>query len=194
MAKTCAQCGGENLDFKVFCGFCGAALQDRSHEGGAEPEVKVPQNHTSQDHLADLLTSSLGNSKILGLILFLTPLILTLLTIPLLWQLIESDLASYELMFGIAVMVFIEAIVCVGIAVQSAEWRVGYIDGAIRVLLVFLLFLSIAPFLIVCLTNLIGNFPIEIAWLFAFAILISLIWLFYFGWLRGIAYQWEKTP
>lgn len=139
------------------------------------------------------MTNSLGGSKTLGLTLLLTPLALTLLTIPLLWRLIEAEMASYELMFGIAIMVFVESIICVGVAVQSVEWRMGYLDGAARVLLVLLLFLSIAPFLIVGLTILIGNFPIEIAWLFALAILISIIWLFYFGWLRGIAYKWEKA-
>ena len=192
MARTCQKCGNENLDFKAFCGFCGATLQDRSLEDGAKPEVKVQRDHTSPAPPSDLLAHSLGSSRIIGTILLLTPLALTLLTIPFLVQLIAADMASWELMLGIMIMVFIEAIICVGIATQSGELRIGQIDEAIRALFVLLLWFSIAPFSIVFLTALIGNFPIEVAWLLAFAILISIIWLFYFGWFRGIVYKWEK--
>jgi hypothetical protein len=192
MAKTCQKCGNENLDFKVFCGFCGAELQDRSQGGGAESEVKVPQDHTSPAPLYSSSTYSLGGSKIVGIMTFFTPLALTLLTIPILWQLIVAEMASIGLMYGIALLVIIEAIICIGMVVQGGDWRLGNIDGAVRVLLVLSLFFSIAPLTILCLTVSIGVFPIEFAWLIALGILISIIWLFFFGWFRGIGYKWEK--
>ena len=135
----------------------------------------------------------LGDSRSIGVLISLLPLFLTILSVPVIYDLAERELVSWGLTYGPPIMFIIEMIFLSGCVVFWRDLRIGRLDFGARGFFTFLLFMSIAPVVILASVELFGAYPIEIAWLEALGVLAFLIWLMYFGWLRELSPdQWKR--
>jgi len=181
MAK-CQNCGQENLDFKLYCDNCGEQLKSLK-ESPSGKGISDLSHDNSKSYIYKL-----KDSKIFGVILFFSPLLLTLLTIPIFFHLLALRLVHPGLIYGFLLLIFLELIFLTGCAIFNREWRIGSIDEEIKAPLIFFLFFSLMPFIILGFTVIVGHIPIGISALVTFLIFLFLVWLMFYGWLSDRLY------
>jgi len=182
--KICPRCGNENLDFKIFCGDCGEQLEKDRDE---EPRFRKSRDGVDTIELSmKPLSLILSDSRIIGFIVLISPVIMTFLTFPIFFGLEEQGLVHPGIFYGFFLLISFELIFFIGTVLFNREWRIGKLDGGLRVILAIFLFFSLMPLLILGAAAVYGPFPTAVSYLAAFSIMLFVIWLLYFGWLREI--------
>ena len=180
--KICPKCKAENLDFKVFCGDCGASLSDSPiADSASENERQVRERHES--FYKPAVARGIKSSPIIGIIVMILPLPFTYYSIDLIASLSWQGLVSPGLIYGAWLMFVIELMFLFGCLLFNREYRFANVEPPVRGILVFLLTFSIAPYLILVVTSRIGHFGMEWSALIFLAMLAFFSWLLFFGWL-----------
>ncbi|MEM4263084.1 MAG: hypothetical protein QXY98_05045 [Thermoplasmata archaeon] len=180
--KICPKCEAENLDFKIFCGECGASLSDSPiSDGRLKNERQVRERR--EFSYRRVFARSIKSSPVIGIIMMMLPLPFTYYSIDLIISLSWQGLVSPGLIYGAWLMLVIEIMFLFGCLLFNREYRFAHVEPPVRGILVFLLTFSIAPYLILAITSQIGHFGMEYSALIFLGILAFFSWLLFFGWL-----------
>jgi hypothetical protein len=180
--KICAKCGAENLDFKIYCGECGAALSEASSEESIPKMADQDLEQCSVPETRNVLTR-IRTSPITGIIMMILPIPFSCCSIDLIISLSMIELVSPGWLYFALLMIVIEVMFLFGNLIFNREYRLAYVEPPFRGILVFLLTSSIAPYIILVMTSLIGHFGTEYSVSIFLVSLAFFSWLLFFGWL-----------
>ena len=153
----CPECGQDNLDFKFYCGFCGAQLKDFSKDKEITDSGEKRATHKKSRLNPISVNRKIGNSRIFGLFFIFIPLLLILLILPIASFLAQIGDISALLFLIIGVCILLNLFMIAGIFIFFREWdlRTGMMEGPIRAVLAFMLCVSL---LFVCIFGSINTY------------------------------------
>jgi len=139
----CPNCGQDNLDFKMFCGFCGTELKGFSEK--TQISVTTDNQTSSQevDMQQRLLNRKLINSGMFGFFFRILPILLSVLAYILTSYLVEINEISSPYLLVVFSLILLSLMLFAGSIIFNEGWSLESMESPIKGVIAVLLCASL---------------------------------------------------